>query len=289
MNAVSSPVSYLRRVGFWSRLRQDMLIYFVPLMLAASVPAAWTIIYNLSEPFPSPAASAPPIVLPSPTAIPSVLPILPTPVSDDSAQGVASVEARSAYAKISDSKDIDDFVAFVHEYPDSALTGEALAQINRLFEGGHLQLASIGNDAEIYGAILKSSKNANGAHPEDTPKLLNTLSEFKKLPERYNFGYAIYYSDGQKTVYSPVINPNAHVFFDPSKIDLSFKDDKTVCVKSLSLTANGIPQTSFENICFGGGGNIIRLMSIQHAVELDAEPLATSSRGVAWVLGLRGL
>jgi hypothetical protein len=84
-------------------------------------------------------------------------------------------------------------------------------------------------------------------------------------------------------------NPNAHVFFDPSKIDLSFKDDKTVCVKSLSLTANGIPQTSFENICFGGGGNIIRLMSIQHAVELDAEPLATSSRGVAWVLGLRGL
>lgn len=279
MSAAASS-SFFVRVCFWRRFRRALLVLFVPLMVAGGAPTLATIIYNFSDisfsprnltkdipARPQPTPDTTNVEQPRPT-----LDVTPTPAAADIAK---------AWDAAQKSDDIAELFNFVKKYPDTAYADEAWSRMNNLVNSGDLKLASLSDDSEFIGQVL--------GHKENAPAILNKIADDHDLEHKYPFGYAIFYSDGKKTVNSGVSNQRGIVTFDPSSLNITFRDNKVICVELLSVSVNGRPRVMFSNMCFGGNGSMMRLINVERSIELDAEPLGQSQLGLAWVVGLRGL
>jgi len=230
---------------------------------------------------------------PQPTpAVTTVEPMQPTPAVA-TAPGVADISRAWDDARASD--DVALLAKFAVTYPDNEFAHIAWQRIDVLLKSGHLQVASLDNNVDLIALVLE--------HKNDAESFLEPLIKERDLPNKYPFGYAIFYADGRKlfnygpqkntliTVFNPNINNDVKVMvtFDPSLLQLKFHDNRSVCLSDLPVRINGKPPIFLKNVCLGAEpGSTIGLFkeSALH-VALDLEPLGTSQQGLAWVVGLK--
>jgi hypothetical protein len=142
---------------------------------------------------------------------------------------------------------------------------------------------------EKLNAIVKLLENKN-------PQAITMYINENKLPEKYPYGFAMYYSDGQKKsvlYYNPegtgtVLRiPNIYtgdvvIIFDTSLLSVRYIGG-LYCMDVLPVKISGkIPH--IHDICISHDTDVLN--NIQKSdVDLHLEPLANSSEGAAWVLG----
>jgi hypothetical protein len=275
-----SPASFFGRVSFWPRFRRALLMFFVPIMVAAVIPALAIIIHDFSDI----SFSTHKLIkeVPAPLQPTPAAPHVEQPQSTPDMMTIPATGIVKAWDAARTSKDIAKLFNFAKEYPGTPYETEAWLHMNKLVESGGLTLASFGDDADFIGEAL--------GHKEQAPAILNKIADDHDLERKYPFGYAIFYSDGNKTVHSGVSNQNGNVRFDPASLDMTFRDNKSICVKTISVALDGRFMAKIIGMCFGGNGSApLHLVNIQHSIELDAEALGQSQHGLAWAIGLRGL
>ena len=213
--------------------------------------------------------------------IPAATKVEQPQVSPDTKLTPAAAVVAKAWDAARASDDIADLFNFAKTYPNTSYADEAWRRMNNLAADGKLRLASLSDDADFIGQVLY--------HEKDTDNILGTIAAYHKLDSNYNYGYAVFYSDGHKVVHSQMLNKTPYVVFDPSSLGVKFSDDKKICIDSLKITANGRMLLGMTNVCFGGDGRVQRLIKVNNSIELDAEPLGQSQYGLAWAIGVRGL
>jgi hypothetical protein len=104
------------------------------------------------------------------------------------------------------------------------------------------------------------------------------------LEERYPLGFALFYSDGRKTLH--YARPANGVQFDPSNVTVEKFTNDSVCLSITPLIIRG-SSNWHKNICFTPGER--RRMAywrLGDGAIIYVEPIANSSDGVAWVFGI---
>jgi len=266
MSASSSSLleRWFERVGFAQRLRRAVLVFFMPLLVAAIIPTAITILFNVANV----------VQLPNPVAKPvHELPkAIPEPTSDDISR---------AWNAVRGSSDIVSLVDFAVQFPDSSFADDAWARINELVKAEGLQVASLDSNAGFIATVLE--------HKDKTSSLIEQIVTKYNLESKYPLGFAIFYADGQKILNYVAQRQGGAISFDASLLRLTFSDNKSVCISTMPVRINGQPMTNFSDICFGGNGSIIHALKLGDLAAIDIQPLGQSQQGLAWVIGMRPL
>lgn len=253
---------WLARVDFAHRLRRALLIFFVPLISAAIIPAAITILFdNASD------------------VRPRRLEATPTPTFPKAIPESASEDISSSWDSVRGSNDIASLFNFAVKFPDTHFANLAWARINELVKQGGLQVASLDNDVDFIASVLE--------HKSNTSSIIESIIETHNLEGKYPLGFAIFYADGSKILHYDAKWKDGPVAFDPSLLEMTFNVGRTVCINTLPVKVNGQPVRNFSNICFGGIGSIIHAVRFTGLATLDIEPLGEFNRGLAWVIGMR--
>ncbi len=267
MNA--SVGSFFERVSFWQRLKHAMILFCLPLMLAAIIPATITILFSVEN-----VAQAPNIETKPIPEFPKPIPELPKEPSSE--------DISSAWDAVRASDDIVLVTNFALKFPDTPFADYAWKRIGELVKAGGLKFASLDDNVEFIATIIE--------HKDKTlPILEPILDQIVKdhdLESKYPLGFAIFYADGHKFVNYGAQKQSGNISFDPSALTITFRD-KFVCLDELPVRINGKIMSNFTNVCFGGNGPIIHAVRFGNLAALDIEPLGESQQGLAWVIGMR--
>jgi hypothetical protein len=126
-------------------------------------------------------------------------------------------------------------------------------------------------DVATIRRLLENSTN------KPSPQL-NAFIESRHLEEKYPLGFALFYSDGRKTIHHG--RPADKVQFDPSDVKLTRFTATHACI-SMRINNN-----TFNNECIQRRENSRWLFMTFNYVAFWGETLANSDEGVVWVLGL---
>jgi hypothetical protein len=112
------------------------------------------------------------------------------------------------------------------------------------------------------------------------PQSIKTFTDKAGLSQKYPLGFALFYADGRRTLYytSP---SRAGISFDPTSLKVSRIGD-WYCMNISPVRIMG-KIVKIQNTCVAHAKQVIRI----NDVVLDLEPLAKSSEGAAWVLGMK--
>lgn len=120
----------------------------------------------------------------------------------------------------------------------------------------------------------------------NTPAQLKDFFNSKGLIQRYPLGFALFYSNGLKTLRYETDNSG----IDLSKMKVVKFEQNQVCIEG-GMTVHRPTLTLKENVklqeCFNPNGPGSDLLQLGDDVMLNVEPLAGSAEGAAWVVGLR--
>ncbi|MFH1821912.1 MAG: hypothetical protein ABH852_05695 [Methanobacteriota archaeon] len=140
-----------------------------------------------------------------------------------------------------------------------------------------LELAEKTSDDVV--AIRQMLENRN---PENLEKL-ETYLKSEGLETTYGYGFALFYSDGRKTLHFGAIGKG--VKFDPYAVKVTKYTSDTICFDSDPIQIQGTTINMTGN-CFRRGSEgrfgIIKLGN----VGVEVRRLADSSSGAVWVVGL---
>jgi hypothetical protein len=125
-------------------------------------------------------------------------------------------------------------------------------------------------------AIVRLLENA-----DKDPYAIKTFTDQSGFDQKYPLGFALFYSDGRKILYYGKPS-SAGISFDPSLLKVSRIGD-AYCMNLLPVRIRGKLIDQVSNICVS---HIVHLAQVGDVV-LDIEPVATSSEGAAWVLGMK--
>jgi hypothetical protein len=114
------------------------------------------------------------------------------------------------------------------------------------------------------------------------PQAIRTFTNQVGLEQKYPLGFPLFYSNGRKTLYYGRPSSSG-ISFDPSTLQVTRKDEY-YCLNILPVRIRDV-MPNIRYSCFAGHGVIhpLRLGDI----NLVIQPLATSTEGAAWVLGMK--
>jgi hypothetical protein len=113
------------------------------------------------------------------------------------------------------------------------------------------------------------------------PEAIRAFIDRAGLQQKYPLGFALFYSDGQNILYYG--RPTSKgISFDPSSLKVARIGD-WYCMNILPIRIQGKLLDNIRNACVA---NVTHVAQVGD-VLLDIEPLATSSEGAAWVLGMK--
>jgi hypothetical protein len=115
------------------------------------------------------------------------------------------------------------------------------------------------------------------------PQAIRTFTDQAGFEQKYPLGFAFFYSNGRKTLYYGR-SSSSGISFDPSTLKVNRSGD-WYCMSILPVRISGKLLDNIRDNCFGGQG-IIHVAKLGD-ISLDIEPLASSSEGAAWVLGMK--
>jgi hypothetical protein len=119
-------------------------------------------------------------------------------------------------------------------------------------------------------------------NPNENSPAIKEFVKDEKLESKYPLGFALFYSDGRRTLHYD--RPNLGVNFDPAGVKVQLTDT-SVCVSSAPITVGGIDFIITSN-CFGRRASYqITLLNTGNAL-VKAETVANSTDSVAWVMGI---
>jgi hypothetical protein len=110
---------------------------------------------------------------------------------------------------------------------------------------------------------------------------LETYVRSTDLEQKYPLGFALFYSDGRRTLYYGM-SSSSGLTFDPSTLQVTRNAD-IYCLNMIPVNIRG-RLLDIHNICVTGDS--MHLARINDVV-LDIEELGRSSQGLAWVLGMK--
>lgn len=170
----------------------------------------------------------------------------------------------------------------------SVLSDKSLSPDKRIDAWRQFQQAMQPPKAELTQVDVAEIKRLLENLNTSAPKLNNILASLG-LDAKYPLGYALFYSNGGKTLHYGVPNNNNDVFFDPANIKVLALTDTGLLFTGLSLEVSGRGKIAGNNMFMVTNlapGSIAPL-TIANGIAIEAELLGRSSEGVAWVIGLR--
>lgn len=121
------------------------------------------------------------------------------------------------------------------------------------------------------------------------PQELKQFIDGLGISQRYPLAYALFYSDGQKLLYSHIVN-NTGIIFDTASIIVDKITTEQMCISGLRITVQGSTVGGGRGPCFNmAPGSILHLARVGEnpRVAVDVEALGGSIGGGAWVIGLK--
>jgi len=130
--------------------------------------------------------------------------------------------------------------------------------------------------------IKKLLENSTNQPSQD----LNSFIEKNKWESKYPLGFALFYSDGRKTLRYGRITPGIN--FDPAGVKVLKLTSTSTCISSDPITVDGLSFVITNN-CFGRRRSYqLTLVNTGNALVV-AETVANLADGVAWVLGIKSI
>jgi hypothetical protein len=117
------------------------------------------------------------------------------------------------------------------------------------------------------------------------PQELTTFIDTLGLEQKYPLGFALFYSDGRRTISDTRPSSGSGISFDPSTLKVTRIGD-SYCMNILPVRIRGKLLDNYKDLCVSElppGAHVAKVGD----VLLDIEPLALSSGGAAWVLGMK--
>lgn len=116
------------------------------------------------------------------------------------------------------------------------------------------------------------------------PAELDRYFKSKELEKKYPLGFALFYSDGRKTLYYGI---HSGVSFDLSSLRASGISSDKFVMSGFKFTGSGGGTLAMNDVhVLTGAGSIVHLL-VSGNVAVDIESLAGSTEGVAWVIGMK--
>jgi hypothetical protein len=143
-----------------------------------------------------------------------------------------------------------------------------------------MQVSVAGNDIDLIRELIENQ--------DKDQSRLEAFTRTHAFEVKYPLGFALFYSDGDK-ILSYVGPTTNNISFDPSNLVVTIEHHgvyEGVCLSVLPVAINGQPLSNFSNNCFAGVGQTMRAARIG-SIEIDIEPLGTSAKGAAWVIGMK--
>ncbi len=138
-----------------------------------------------------------------------------------------------------------------------------------------MQLADAGNDAQLIAQMIENA-------PKKPEALTNYLND-NGLENKYPTGLAVFFADGSK-VLAYDQKKYGNVTFDLSNLNVK-TGPRGPCIELLAISQNDKHIVTFSNVCVSGEG-VVHFAKIG-SMTIDIVPIAESSRGTAWVVGVK--
>jgi hypothetical protein len=181
-----------------------------------------------------------------------------------------------AWDAVKASSDIAELNAFISSFPNSQYAEEARKRVVDLEQARNLQVADAGVNPQIIAQLLENK--------DSEPAALDKFLAAKGFEKEYSLGFAIFYSDGRKTLYYAE-NTNQDVKFDPATIRVLNLTPTKFCLSGFYAIVKGT-RLLLDATCIGSSpGSVLNLMRI-NGVTIKAESLGGSSASIAWIIGL---
>jgi hypothetical protein len=134
---------------------------------------------------------------------------------------------------------------------------------------------------EDIAATVRTILANQTAHPQE----LKQFVDEQGFENKYPLGFALFYADGSKTLHYGS-QPNPDVSFDPSKITALSISDLQIRVAGFAIIVKGSHLTIGD---FHIGKEALKAHSLIriNGVDVEAELLGTSTKGAAWIIGLK--
>jgi len=150
---------------------------------------------------------------------------------------------------------------------------------------------------ELYGPTTKveggidenkrSLEEIKNLRLGSTGKAVPALTEFidkRGFEEKYPLGFALFYSDGRKTLYYGR-SSSSGISFDPSILKVRRLSKDQICIDVHFDVLGTSRDVGFSNSCFHTTGPIIKWFKADD-IDVSVEPLARSADGAAWIIGI---
>jgi hypothetical protein len=106
------------------------------------------------------------------------------------------------------------------------------------------------------------------------------------LEDEFDYGFALFYSDGRRTLHYGV--PGVEAYFDPAEVKVSRLTQTEICLDSGDMVMRRTPLliVKLESNCFlRAEEDVMRLIAVGNAA-VAVKRLADSPTAFAWAFGL---
>jgi hypothetical protein len=145
------------------------------------------------------------------------------------------------------------------------------------------QTAHLEHLETLVGTLLRENQGRNTPTPE-----LKKFIDARGLEQEYPLAYALFYSNGRKTLYYGPPN-SMGVIFDPASIKVASIKNDEICLSGFTMTISELDWAWEDNACFAFGslGIEMRIQSPKSSLIVGVHNLGGSTEGAAWVIGVK--
>jgi hypothetical protein len=194
-----------------------------------------------------------------------------SPMEDKQTDVISSWEAVKA------TNDVVELNNFLTKYPSNQFSDAAWSRMEQLIQTGALKIAGGTEGLDILSNVLQHEKDkSSGA--------LRSIIDYFGFDKRYPLGFALFYSDGSRVLYSgEKIDPK--LSFDPAEIKILRITPSYLCFTGFRWNGAG-PHLSMDNDCVGGAPGSLSTLISTDDLSVSFESLGASEHGAAWVIGI---
>jgi hypothetical protein len=183
----------------------------------------------------------------------------------------------SSWESVRKTEDVAALNKFINRFPNSQFTDAAWDRLSQLIQGGALKVAGENAGLDIIATVLQHERDA-------PPAPLESIVSYYDLAKKYPLGFALFYSDGRRLLYSGN-SINSSATFNPASIKVRFLNELELCFTGFVWNGPG-SRMIMDNICVGlQPGNKMNFYRGRD-VAVTFESLAASPSGAAFIIGL---
>jgi hypothetical protein len=196
----------------------------------------------------------------------------------DSPKEKDKVDVISSWEAVRSTNDIVELNHFITKFPETQFSDAAWDRMDQLIQGGALKVAGETEGLDILSNILQHDKDKSSA-------ALRSMIAYYGFDREYPLGFALFYSDGSRVLYSGE-KIDTKLSFDPANIKVLRITPSDLCFSGFAWNGPG-PHIIMDNDCVGARpGSRFELIHTKD-VSVAVEALGVSPRGAAWVIGIK--